>query len=213
MKDKVQLALPSWYPLKVLFQALLLCLLTGAAMAHTSLAQTVLTRKITLNVEAQTIKETLSLIAKQADIRFVYSQQLIGAERKISLRAQDEPLAEVLDEVLSPLKIQYEVSNNRVVLRVPTKPTSAVTATQDVTIAGRVVDAKGAGLPGVTVVVKGTSTGTSTGADGGFTLQAPENSVRFKAEVPGVGKLLVRRAFRRNWGGSLPQGRAGRATQ
>jgi TonB-linked SusC/RagA family outer membrane protein len=176
MKNQVQLAPPSWYPLKVLLQALVLCLLTGAAMAHTSLAQTVLERKITLSVEGQTIKAILNQIAKQVDIRFVYSQQFIGADRKVSLRAQDEPLAEVLDEVLSPLKIQYEVSNDRVVLRAPAKPTSANAAPQDVTIAGRVIDAQGVGLPGVTVVVKGTSRGTSTGADGAFTLQAPENS-------------------------------------
>ncbi|HEX8350454.1 MAG TPA: SusC/RagA family TonB-linked outer membrane protein, partial [Hymenobacter sp.] len=50
-------------------------------------------------------------------------------------------------------------------------------AIADVTVSGRVVDAKGAGLPGVTVVVKGTTTGTGTGPDGSFTLQAPENSV------------------------------------
>ncbi|WP_324680709.1 TonB-dependent receptor [Hymenobacter sp. GOD-10R] len=56
-------------------------------------------------------------------------------------------------------------------------PTSANAGLQDVTVAGRVVDAKGAGLPGVTVVVKGTSIGTGTGADGSFTIQAPENSI------------------------------------
>jgi TonB-linked SusC/RagA family outer membrane protein len=47
----------------------------------------------------------------------------------------------------------------------------------DVTVAGRVTDAKGVGLPGVTIVVKGTTQGTSTNSDGSFTLQAPENSV------------------------------------
>ncbi|HEX8659139.1 MAG TPA: TonB-dependent receptor [Hymenobacter sp.] len=41
---------------------------------------------------------------------------------------------------------------------------------QDIT--GRVVDEKGEGLPGVTVLVKGTSTGTSTNANGEFTIDA-----------------------------------------
>ncbi|UOQ52362.1 TonB-dependent receptor [Hymenobacter cellulosivorans] len=142
------------------------------------MAQGVLEQKITLQVEAQTIKETLSQIARQANIRFVYSQQLVGADRKVTINAQDAPLLAVLDEVLAPLKVQYEVANKRVVLRASSESGSANDSGRpDVTISGRVVDAKGEGIPGVTVVVKGTAIGTGTGPDGSFTLQAPENSV------------------------------------
>ncbi len=51
-----------------------------------------------------------------------------------------------------------------------------LTAVQDVPVAGRVTQANGEGLPGVTVLVKGTSIGTTTGADGSFSLSVPENS-------------------------------------
>ncbi|GAB3241825.1 TonB-dependent receptor [Hymenobacter seoulensis] len=44
------------------------------------------------------------------------------------------------------------------------------------TISGKVVDANAAGLPGVTVIVPGTSTGTSTAADGSFQLTVPEGT-------------------------------------
>ncbi len=46
----------------------------------------------------------------------------------------------------------------------------------DVTVTGRVTDEQGAGLPGVTVLVKGTTTGTATDADGNFTITAPDPS-------------------------------------
>lgn len=46
----------------------------------------------------------------------------------------------------------------------------------DVPVSGRVVDEKGQGLPGVTVLVQGTNTGVSTNADGTFALNAPPNS-------------------------------------
>jgi TonB-linked SusC/RagA family outer membrane protein len=49
-------------------------------------------------------------------------------------------------------------------------------APQNVPVAGRVTDLKGEPLPGVTVLVKGTTTGTSTGTDGTFSLSVPENS-------------------------------------
>ena len=46
----------------------------------------------------------------------------------------------------------------------------------DITISGRVLDEKGTGLPGVTVLVKGTSIGTSTNGEGTFLLTVPANS-------------------------------------
>ncbi|WP_202910521.1 SusC/RagA family TonB-linked outer membrane protein [Hymenobacter sediminis] len=40
-------------------------------------------------------------------------------------------------------------------------------------VSGKVVDATGAGLPGVTVIVPGSTVGTSTGSDGSFQLEVP----------------------------------------
>ncbi|RZK41670.1 MAG: SusC/RagA family TonB-linked outer membrane protein, partial [Hymenobacter sp.] len=168
---------------RLLLPAVVVCLQTSPALAHAHTSQTVLERTVTVQAEKQTIKTILSQLAKQANIRFVYSQQLVRADRKVSVRAQNEPLATVLDEIFAPLKIEYEINHDRIVLRVPTSTTytndfgSSDIASQAVPVTGRVVDAKGAGLPGVTVLVKGTTNGTSTGADGGFTIQAPENSV------------------------------------
>lgn len=43
-------------------------------------------------------------------------------------------------------------------------------------ITGKVVDEKGAGLPGVTIQVRGTTVGTSTEADGRFSIRLPEGA-------------------------------------
>ncbi|QDA61422.1 SusC/RagA family TonB-linked outer membrane protein [Hymenobacter jejuensis] len=68
----------------------------------------------------------------------------------------------------------------------------------DVTVTGRVVDEKGSGLPGVNVVVRGTSNGTQTDVDGRYTLTAPDNAtlvfsyVGYTAqEVPVSGRTTV----------------------
>ena len=58
----------------------------------------------------------------------------------------------------------------------PLAPATFHAVRADITISGRVVDEKGAALPGVTVLVKGTSMGISTNVDGSFVLQAPANS-------------------------------------
>ena len=43
---------------------------------------------------------------------------------------------------------------------------------QQKTLTGKVTDSSGGPLPGVTVVIKGTTVGTITGADGSFTLSS-----------------------------------------
>jgi TonB-linked SusC/RagA family outer membrane protein len=43
-------------------------------------------------------------------------------------------------------------------------------------VSGRIVDEKGAGLPGVNVIVKGTTTGAQTDADGRYTIQVPDGA-------------------------------------
>jgi TonB-linked SusC/RagA family outer membrane protein len=167
----------------LLLPTVAVCLHTLPAQAHYRATQTVLERTVTVELNGQTIKAALSQIAKQTGIRFVYSQQLIGAERKVSVHAKNEPLAAVLTELFAPLKVEYEINHDRVLLRLPAKPSSpndsgsSSLAPQAVPVSGRVVDAKGEGLPGVTVLVKGTTNGTNTGPDGSFSLQAPENSV------------------------------------
>src|SRR6218665_3325632 len=47
---------------------------------------------------------------------------------------------------------------------------------QDKVISGKVTDASGAGVAGVNVVVKGTSTGTQTGQDGAYRLTVPASA-------------------------------------
>ncbi len=50
------------------------------------------------------------------------------------------------------------------------------TAPKDKTITGQIVDEKGEGLPGASVVLKGTNIGTNTDAKGNFTIKVPEES-------------------------------------
>ncbi|OGX87037.1 hypothetical protein BEN47_12025 [Hymenobacter lapidarius] len=57
------------------------------------------------------------------------------------------------------------------------RPVTIAAATRaDVTISGQVLDEKGTGLPGVNVIVRGTSNGAQTDASGRYTIVAPENA-------------------------------------
>lgn len=58
-------------------------------------------------------------------------------------------------------------------------------------VSGKVTDAAGTGLPGVTVLVTGTSIGASTGADGGFQLQVPATATSLTVSFIGYAKQTV----------------------
>ena len=59
------------------------------------------------------------------------------------------------------------------------------------TISGKVTDESGSGLPGVSIIVSGTSTGTSSGADGGFTLDVPAATTRLSFSFVGYSAQQV----------------------
>jgi hypothetical protein len=60
------------------------------------------------------------------------------------------------------------------------RPATAYTAVRaDITITGQVLDERGAALPGVNVIVKGTSTGAQTDVSGRYKIVAPDNATRW----------------------------------
>ncbi|MDO7884011.1 SusC/RagA family TonB-linked outer membrane protein [Hymenobacter cheonanensis] len=73
----------------------------------------------------------------------------------------------------------------------PLLPTSALHVLVDIPIAGRVVGSKGEPLPGVTVLVRGTTIGSTTDADGRFALRAPEGSTLLFSFIGYVGQPVL----------------------
>jgi len=175
MKNQILFSRRFGYPLRVLAlqSALALPLATVAIARPVSAQQVVLERHVSLQAESQTIESVLIQLEKQLKVHFVYSPQLIGSDRRVTLRVTDQPLEQVLNELLAPRKANLEVRKGRVII---SQMRPSITAA-DVPVSGRVTQANGQGLPGVTVIVKGTTQGTTTDTDGNFSLTVPQGSV------------------------------------
>lgn len=166
-------------------QFMLLVVFCGLASANATKAQEVLNTTVSLQIEAVEIKRVFSNIEKQAKVKFVYSPNAIRADQKVSL-ATTNKLSEVLKELLTPLHISYEVVGTRILLRqkLPEKsasleeiavPVPNVIEVQEQVIKGKVTDGdKGEGLPGVSVLLRGTQKGTTTNPNGEFSLAVPD---------------------------------------
>lgn len=164
-------------------QLLLLTAVAGMAYARDAAAQDLLHRKVSLEVNEQEVKAVLRQLEKQVEVRFMYSPQVVPASRKVSLKVSNQPLADVLTSLLRPLDVVYEVRGKQILLdKVPTPDQTAVPSAAKAyesaarTITGTVTDAENRqAIPGVTVVVKGTTKGTTTDGNGEYTLRIDDN--------------------------------------
>lgn len=183
MKKELQVHGRLLFFMRVTFLHFLL-IITLAAMANaTEISAQVLDTRISLTLEKVTLREALTRIEAISGVRFLYESRIIPATERVSVSATEEKLGDILHRILDEKHIKYEAEGNQVILTregaaEQKVKTDAINRPVDFEVTGTVVDETGAGLPGVNVVVKGTTKGTATDANGKFILSVPDkNSV------------------------------------
>ncbi|MCF0053442.1 TonB-dependent receptor [Dyadobacter sp. LJ53] len=159
-------------------QLLLCALFCNLSFAVDTRAQEALRKEISIQMESAEVRQVLSHIEKQANVKFIYSTNSIQARQKVSLNVSKRQLSRVLDELLTPIQISFEVVDSRILLH--KKPLEALVMPKivevDKTITGVVSDEKGEALPGVSVIIKGTQRGSVTGTDGKYELAVEDDA-------------------------------------
>lgn len=156
--------------------------------------------KLTMHLEKATIRQVMDVIENQSGYVFLYKDGIFDANKKYSVDFSEEPFEEVLQSVCETAGVNFEIRSNRqIVLTEKGRDALAVFTQQQRAISGVVTDQKGLPLPGVTVLVKGTSTGTITNSNGEFSISVPAGNevlqftfVGMKTqEVPVTGRSSV----------------------
>lgn len=142
-----------------------------------------LSRPVSVTVDNGTLYDAVVQIEKQTSLMFFYKDQDIDPARRIDLRVQEKPLSEVLDQLTAQVGLAWQLSGSHIMLT-PAKKTPE----GPVTVSGRVTDAQGLPVIGAAVLVKGTTIGSSTDADGAYTLQVPppRGYGRAGGQLPGL---------------------------
>ncbi|MFO7258434.1 MAG: SusC/RagA family TonB-linked outer membrane protein, partial [Bacteroidota bacterium] len=141
--------------------------------------QAVLEQRISIDVEGVDFQSALILISKQAKVKFAYSPELVRDKDQVTLYAEGEPLADVLDELLGP-DISYKVIGRQIVLTPFISVQTPLPAEENgslrvlIGVSGRVTDELGNPLPGVNILIKGTTLGTTTDSNGTYALQVDD---------------------------------------
>jgi hypothetical protein len=128
--------------------------------------------QINLSTKRAKLEKVIKQLEKDSKYRFFYSDAL-GEVMVNGVQAQNEPINKVLDKLFSGSGIKYTVSSNVIYLskasaETPSKGAQQPKAKSSHKVSGTVKDANGEPLVGVSVMVKGTSTGVVTDLDGNY---------------------------------------------
>ena len=154
----------------------MLMISTVCVLANKSYSQT---KMLNLKMNRTEVKEVLSRIEEQSEFYFMYSEKIIDVNREVSVNAENQKIETVLNSLFEGTSVEYTIKDRIIVLTTPEVfgKTFQVNLRPG-TINGKVTDTNGQSLPGVTVVLKGTTKGTVTNANGEFSLtDIPENAI------------------------------------
>lgn len=139
------------------------------------------TWRMNLNEKSMTVKEVLNRIESTSEFRFFYEEKKIDVERKITIDVSDASITEVLSQLFDNEGVEYKIFNNNYIVLKPNGENSTFlmeNAQQQKSVSGKVTDSSGATLPGVSVVVKGTTNGSITDGNGNYSIsRVPENAI------------------------------------
>ena len=128
--------------------------------------------RVSISKRNAQLEEILTEIESQTDYLFIYNNQ-VNVNKKVSLKAKNQPVSKVLEELLADSGITYSVEGNHIVLG---KQTMAAAPQQSSTIRGKVIDTNGDPVIGANIVEKGTTNGTTTDVEGNFSINAKSGS-------------------------------------
>ena len=130
--------------------------------------------RVSLNLSDVSVKTLINEIESQTELGFLYNLNEIKEVNHISVEANEETVKELLDRVLEKTSLTYELDRNVIVIKPNPLPVKSQQEGKR-KLTGTITDDTKVTLPGVSIVVKGTSNGVSTDFDGNFTLEIPES--------------------------------------
>ena len=178
MKKKLELFIPGrfspWLK-KTLFYMklsyLLLVLSAFQTFASVSYSQNA---TLSLKINSATVTEVLQKIEDQSEYYFLYSSKVIDVNRRVSVNLNNVKIEKILNGIFEGTSTSFRIDGRLIVLQNSPDEVQRLLL-QALAVRGSVKNAQGQPLPGVTVAVKGTTTGTITDGDGNFSLTGVPN--------------------------------------
>lgn len=143
--------------------------------------------RVSIDMKNATLKEVFKEITKVTGYEFIYSNNEVENVGKISLCVENKDLQDVLAECLEGTQLWYMIEEQVVVISPKLSNPAQTKDNKSKVISGKVIDESKNPLPGVTILLKGTTTGVVTNVDGIFSIIIPDTTVNTELIISFVG--------------------------
>ena len=151
--------------------------------------------KIDLHLQNSSLADIFSSIEKASEFIFFYNDEIVNDKITKSVSVDGEIVEKILEQLFEGTDIAYKIDDRQVFLYKkndlmtpePLIPSSLIQQPPKKELSGKVTDTKGLPLPGVSIVVKGTTLGITTDIDGNFSIQVPAGTKTLIFSFVGMG--------------------------
>jgi hypothetical protein len=128
--------------------------------------------RVTVSFNKTEIRDVLQTIENKTDYIFLYQDNIFDYSKTISGDFTEAKFEDVLKSFCDQTNVTYEIRDRQIILKEKEiTPSQGKQLPEKKEIKGKVTDSSGAPLPGVSIVVKGTTNGTISDGEGNFALR------------------------------------------
>ena len=131
-------------------------------------------KNITLKASNTPVSTVMQQIEEQSGYTFFYNTKDIPLDRNVTLSVANKDIRAALDELFRNTNVSYSIDNKSIIL----SARGGAQPQQASQITGRIVDKNGVPVIGATIMISGTTQGTTSGVDGTFALQSNVSPAR-----------------------------------
>jgi TonB-linked SusC/RagA family outer membrane protein len=172
---------------KLVLKMKLLTFLMFAVLAVSAADSYSQAAKFSIKLKDATVREVFDHIEENSEFILLYNEKWVDINRRVDINVKNETVEKVLDQTFKGTRNVYKSYDRQIVIlqdekaEIPANVQRQIVETQieqpqEKEITGKVTDTDGLPLPGVSVIVKGTTIGTITNNDGEFSLNIPLNA-------------------------------------
>ena len=163
----------------------LLCFLVAMCCTFSAWALPSQDKTVTLKLHNVSIETALDAVKKQTGVNMLYNSQMFKGVPPVSINVKNEKWEIALKLILNPQGFDYAVKDGIVVVR------KMQAEKRENRIRGMVTDSNKEPIPGASIIVKGTRSGTSTNIEGEFTLDVKSDKVTLEVSFIGMKKQTI----------------------
>jgi TonB-linked SusC/RagA family outer membrane protein len=144
-------------------------------LAHSGRSQALDSINVTVELRNENLTKLFKIIEKQTGLMFAYQPEQVNDHKSISMLMGTRSVKATLDIAFQGTPLKYRQVNNSVIIFSEEEGKFKMTTEAPaITVSGKVSNAEGSPVPGVNILVKATTNGTTTDAEGMYSLVVPE---------------------------------------